>query len=109
MLQKALPYLEKSNSGRILFMSSAGARTGSTGEGLAYTTAKGAIASMTYCVAKFLKNKGITVNCISPDGIGNDNNELQEEEKKILTKIAATVICLLGEQAKYITGKMMDV
>lgn len=65
----ALPYLEKSRAGRIILISSAGARLGLAEEGLADCVVKGAVQSMTFALARELAGKGITVNCIAKSGL----------------------------------------
>lgn len=69
IIRYALPYLEKSRAGRIILISSAGARLGLAEEGFADCVVKGAVQSMTSYLARELAPKGITVNCIAKSGL----------------------------------------
>jgi len=119
MLQQAIPYLEKSSAPRVIFMASHKACTGASDDSLAYTVAKGGIISMTYYAAKILANKGITVNCIATGGIynnyGPDENEVDLVKRIPLGRIstpeevAAAVCYLVGDDAGFITGKVLNV
>ena len=67
MLQQSIPFLEKSNSARVVFLASQGAENGSGDDGLAYTTAKGGIIAMSQYASKMLADKKIMVNYIVDD------------------------------------------
>lgn len=69
IIRCALPWLEKSSAGRIILISSAGARLGLQEEGLADCVVKGAVQSMAFSLARELAPKGITVNCIAKSGL----------------------------------------
>jgi NAD(P)-dependent dehydrogenase (short-subunit alcohol dehydrogenase family) len=119
MLQHAIPYLENSSSPRVIFLATHGARYGNCEESLAYSVAKSGIFSLTYHVAKTLAEKGITVNCIATVG----NNSIygpDEIEDALINQSSGKGICslkvvsdavryLAGEEAGFITGKVLDV
>ena len=121
--QKVLPYLQKSNGGSIVNISSI---YGSVGNDFSlyentkmnppgvYNMVKGGINSLTnYLAAKFGKDQ-IRVNTISPGGIF-DNQDKKFVEKYIqkvpLARMGnpddiSPVICfLMGDKSKYITGQ----
>lgn len=65
MTSEAIPYLEKSDSPRVLNISSMAGRMGGYEEGIATVAAKGGIIALTKASARDLAAKGITVNCIA--------------------------------------------
>ena len=73
MVQAAIPYLERSKAPRIIFASTAGAQDGFTGENMADSIARGGVLTATYCLARELATKGITVNCIARTGLIDDH------------------------------------
>jgi 3-oxoacyl-[acyl-carrier protein] reductase len=70
-LRAAIPYLEQSKAGRVVFLADTEAKSGSDRDAMAVTMAKGALISLTKSAAKRLGSKGITVNCVAPAGIMN--------------------------------------
>ncbi len=73
IIKKALPYLEKSKAGRIILVTSGGAKINLPSEGLGGNIAEGGIIFMTYSMARELAPKCITVNCIVKSGLINDH------------------------------------
>lgn len=63
-----LPWLEKSNSGRMIFISSIWGQSG-IGHSYAYCAAKGALMAFAKNAAKELGPKGISVNSVAPGGV----------------------------------------
>ncbi|GIW21350.1 MAG: SDR family oxidoreductase [Candidatus Sericytochromatia bacterium] len=79
-----------------------------------YSASKSAIIHLTKYVAKYLKNKNIRVNCISPGGILDKQPEIfiEKYNKNCLNKgmlytedIVGTVLFLLSDNSKYINGQ----
>ncbi|MCD8241961.1 MAG: SDR family NAD(P)-dependent oxidoreductase, partial [Lachnospiraceae bacterium] len=66
VIQKALPWLEKSACGRIINISSNAGRMGGYEVCQSYTASKGGIISITFGIARQLAPKGITVNAVCP-------------------------------------------
>ena len=122
MVQAALPYLEKSKAGRVILMANAGAQDGFTGENIADSIARGGVITMTYCLARELAPKGITVNCIAATGIVNDHpprSEKNLDSEKLLPLIpvghigtndefGAAVQYLVSEEAAFVTGQVIN-
>jgi len=67
MLQQSIPFLEKSNSPRVICLASKGAENGRGDDGLAYTTAKGGVIAMVQYASEMLADKKIEVNYIVKD------------------------------------------
>ena len=80
----------------------------------AYSAIKGGIINFTRYLASYFGKHNINVNCISPGGIYDNQNSafVENYNKKVPMKrmgtpkdIAPSVIFLLSDQAKYITGQ----
>lgn len=80
----------------------------------AYSAIKGGIINFTRYLASYFGKYNINVNCISPGGIYDNQNSafVENYNKKVPMKrmgtpkdIAPSVIFLLSDQAKYITGQ----
>jgi NAD(P)-dependent dehydrogenase (short-subunit alcohol dehydrogenase family) len=78
-----------------------------------YSAIKSGIISITKYLAKYLKNKKIKVNCISPGGILNNQNKIfiKKYKKKCLSKglldpndLCGLVRFLLSSDSNYING-----
>lgn len=122
MVQKGLPYLEKSSAGRIILMASAGAQNGFQGENFCDSVSRGAVITMTYCLARELASKGITVNCIARSGLINDDPPHQfssfdsESIKSAIPvgrigtsdEFGAAVAYLASEEAGFVTGQVLN-
>jgi NAD(P)-dependent dehydrogenase (short-subunit alcohol dehydrogenase family) len=79
----------------------------------AYSAIKGGVVNFTRYLASYLGPDGIRVNCVSPGGIFDNQNELfvSQYEKKVPLRrmglpadIAPVVSFLLSDDAAYITG-----
>jgi NAD(P)-dependent dehydrogenase (short-subunit alcohol dehydrogenase family) len=120
-IKTAVPHLEKSG-GAIVTLASVSAFIGSE-EGVAYTTTKGAVLSMTYAAAGDLASKGIRVNAVSPGWVDGgfthqamatmDNpDDLVKTAKRLHylgrlatpTDVANAAVWLLSDQAAFVTG-----
>ena len=80
----------------------------------AYSAIKGGVVNFTRYLASYLGKYGIRVNCVSPGGIYDEQNELfvnQYEERVPLKRmgtpgdIAPSISFLLSDDAAYITGQ----
>ena len=121
MLRAGLPYLRKSTTPRVIFMTSVEGCMGGSYESLANAVAKGAVKALTLNAAARLAPEGITVNCISkgsiprmeplPDGSVDSSSRLPVIPMGRLgtQKDLAGAICFLAsEESSYITGQVLE-
>ena len=85
-IRAALPYLRKSEGGRIVNIASTEG-LGATPETSPYTSAKHGVIGLTRSLAVELGREGITVNCICPGAIHTGMTQhIKEEHKTIFAK-----------------------
>lgn len=122
MIQKALPYLKESASGRIVNISSNAGRMGGYENSQSYTASKGGIIAITMGIARQLAPYGITVNVVCPGTTETEMTKLYDKNTKerLISRIpmgrlakpeeiAAAVCFFASEEASYITGAILDV
>jgi len=122
VIQKALPYLEKSRAPRVINLSSNSGRMGGFENGMAYSASKGGIIALTYGIARQLASRRITVNCIAPGTIESGMSRARDHEtlKRLLSRfpigrlgttdeIAAAACYFASEEAGFTTGAVLDV
>lgn len=122
MIQKALPYLKESASGRIVNVSSNAGRMGGYENSQSYTASKGGIIAITMGIARQLAPYGITVNVVCPGTTETEMTKLYDKNTKerLISRIpmgrlakpeeiAAAVCFFASEEASYITGAILDV
>lgn len=114
---------QKSDSGAIVNVSSAAAKTGSPFEYIDYAASKGAIDSLTKGLAMELAEQGIRVNAVRPGFIktqmhadGGEPNRVERLAPNIPLKRGGTVLevaeaiaWLLSEKSSYTTGTLLDI
>ena len=117
-VQKLLPLLKKSNSGRIVLMGSVTNELGFSSLS-AYASANAAVSGLTRTLAHELGEFNITVNCINPGSIAVEKNkdELNSDKcKKVVSSqsiarqiypqdIMGLLCLLLSESSSFITGQ----
>jgi 3-oxoacyl-[acyl-carrier protein] reductase len=116
------PFLQSKNSGRIIFASSFAAIVPSVGSA-AYAASKSAIVSLTRVLAAELGPWNITVNAYAPGMIPTEMSSIdrlsESRQNELLDTlcirewgsaedIASLLIFLSSEQARYITGTLID-
>jgi 3-oxoacyl-[acyl-carrier protein] reductase len=117
------PAMRKRGWGRIVNVGSLAAKGSDVGAGAAYAAAKGAIASLTFSLARDLAADGVTVNavsaaCVKSSTMAEELNEAQR--RQILTQIPVGRFCepeefahavrfLASPLAGFITGEILDV
>lgn len=116
------PYLKSKNSGRIIFASSFAAIVPSVGSA-AYAASKSAVVSLTRVLAAELGPWNITVNAYAPGMIPTNMSAIdtltESRQNEMLDTlcirewgsaddIASLLIFLSSEQARYITGTLID-
>ena len=118
--QAVLPHMIERRSGRIIFISSMAARTGSAIYSPAYSAAKAGLIGLTIALSAQLEQYGILVNAITPGVIGTTGTPMQEEEKREYLAayplgfggpqpVADAVAYLLGSSGDWISGAVLNV
>ena len=118
-----LPAMRKRGWGRIINVGSLAAKTGGVTAGTAYATSKGALASLTFALAREAAADGVTVNLIAPAYVKTHTvtEELNESQRRLLLaqiplgrfcepeEFAHAVRFLAAPLAGFITGEVLDV
>src|ERR1700722_5575548 len=107
--------------GRIIGISSGVGVAGSPGQGN-YAAAKAGLIGMSKALAAEVASRGITVNCVAPGFIQSPMTDVlnEKQREKILSEIpqggiglpldiAAGVVYLASEEAKYVTGQTLHI
>lgn len=108
--------------GRIVNVSSVGARTGGMGPLAPYCATKAGVLALTKSFASYLSRRGVTVNAVAPGPTRTDMTAewdpayVAQVESAILVgrfaypeEIASTIAFLVSDEASYITGSTVDV
>jgi 3-oxoacyl-[acyl-carrier protein] reductase len=118
-----LPGMKKRGWGRIVNVASIAAKTGGPNAGIAYSTSKGALASLTFALAREAAAQGVTVNGVAPAHVKTPaiTEELNDAQRRqILAQIPVGRFCepeefahavrfLVSPLAGFITGEILDV
>jgi len=117
-----LPAMKKRGWGRIVNVASLAAKTGGLTAGTAYAASKGAMASLTFSLARECAPHGVTVNAIAPAYVKTPmvTEQLNEaQQRQILAQIPvgrfcepeefAHAVCFLASPLSgFITGEVLD-
>lgn len=119
--REACKKLIKNNWGRIINISSIVGLTGNAGQ-VNYAASKAGIIAMSKSIAKEVASRGVTVNCVAPGFIDTKMTEVlnEKQKEKILDnipmkrmgtgeEIAAGVLFLASDEARYITGHVLNI
>jgi len=122
MCQAAAEPMAANGWGRIVNISSVGARTGGMGPLAPYCAAKAGVLSITKSFANFLSRRGVTVNAVAPGPLRTQMTAdwypgyVDAVEKAILKgrfaypeEVANVITFLASDAAGYITGATLDV
>jgi 3-oxoacyl-[acyl-carrier protein] reductase len=117
-----LPAMKKRAWGRIVNVCSLAAKTGGLTAGTAYSTSKGALASLTFSLARETAAHGVTVNAIAPAYVKTPmvTEQLNESQRRLLLaqipvgrfcepeEFAHAVRFLVSPLSGFITGEVLD-
>ncbi len=105
--------------GAIVLVSSAASRLGSPGEYVDYAASKGAVDTLGLGLAREVAAEGVRVNVVRPGLIDTEIHEPGRLERMAAAvpagragtaeEVAAAIVWLLGEDAAYTTGALLDV
>lgn len=109
--------------GGIVLVSSAASRLGAPGEYVDYAASKGAIDTLGLGLAREVANEGIRVNVVRPGVIDTEihgrngrpdraktlANTIPMQRAGQAAEVAAAIMWLLGDDASYCTGSILDV
>jgi len=118
-----LPGMKSRGWGRIVNVGSLAAKTGGITAGTAYATSKGALASLTFSLARECAAHGVTVNAIAPAYVKTPmvTDQLNEAQRRqLLSQIPVGRFCepeefahavrfLVAPLSGFITGEVLDV
>ena len=118
-----LPDMKAERWGRIINVCSLAMKTGGITAGTAYTASKGALASLTFSLAREAASFGVTVNGIAPAYIKTPmvTEQLTEEQRRLLLdqipvgrfceaeEVAHVVRFLVSPLSGFITGEIIDI
>lgn len=122
MMKAALPYLRKSSSPRVIFMTTVEGCSGGTRESFVNAVGKGAVRALTLVSAQHLAPSGITVNAIAKGAIPRVEplREGDADPSRLLPLIPqgrlgtpgdlAEAVCFFAsEESSYTTGQILYV
>jgi 3-oxoacyl-[acyl-carrier protein] reductase len=118
-----MPGMKKRAWGRIINVCSLESKTGGLTAGVAYAASKGALASLTFSLAREAAAHGVTVNAIAPAYVKTPmvTEQLNEQQRRhLLAQIPVGRFCepeefahavrfLASPLAGFITGEILDV
>ena len=117
--QAVLPHMKKRGRGAIVSMSSLAAKTGGLAAGPPYAAAKAGVATLTTNLARTLAPHRIRVNAIAPGVIDTVMTSAPQHaaltaqiplgEKGRPEDVARCALFLVSEDARHITGELIDV
>jgi len=122
LARRVLPGMKERRFGRIVNVCSLAMKSGGLTAGTAYTTSKGAVAALTFSLAREAASFGVTVNAISPAYVKTPMvmEQLTEAQRKALLaqipvgrfcepeEFAHCVAFLVSPLSGFITGEILD-
>lgn len=122
LCQAAAPIMSERGWGRIVNISSIGARTGGVSQSAVYNATKAAIISLTKNFARNYGSRGVTANAVAPGAVDSFMTQhiIPEYRDRYIAEIpvgrfsqpqeiAAAVDFLASDRAGYINGAVIDV
>lgn len=121
LIRSAIRGMMKRRAGRVINITSVVGVTGNPGQAN-YCAAKAGMIGMTKSMAAEVANRGITLNCIAPGFIATAMTEALTDDQKTKINatipagamgtpedIAAAVVYLASDEAKYMTGQTLHI
>jgi 3-oxoacyl-[acyl-carrier protein] reductase len=122
LARRVLPGMKERRFGRIVNVCSLAMKSGGLTAGTAYTTSKGAVAALTFSLAREAAAFGVTVNAISPAYVKTPmvTEQLTEAQRQALLaqipvgrfcepeEFAHCVAFLVSPLSGFITGEILD-
>ena len=120
--QCVVPGMKAAGWGRIVNVGSLASKTGGITAGTAYSVSKGALAALTFTLARELASHGVTANAIAPAYVNTPmvTEQLNEAQRQALLKqvpvgrfcepeeFAHVVSFLVSPMSGFITGEVID-
>lgn len=119
--REAIKGMMKQRAGRIINITSIVGVTGNAGQAN-YAASKAGLIGLSKSLAAEVASRGITVNCVAPGFIDSPMTEVlnEKQREKILSEIpqggigspqdiAAGVVYLASDEAKYVTGQTLHI
>ena len=119
--QAVLPHMRDRRRGVILTLSSLAAKTGGVAAGPADGASKAGVSALTVHLAKVMAPFGVRVNALAPGvidtdmtrGLGGNHAELASQiplgEKGLAADVAHGALFLASDEARHITGEIVDI
>jgi 3-oxoacyl-[acyl-carrier protein] reductase len=120
-IQQALPTMMRARTGRIINIASVVAQMGNAGQAN-YVAAKAGLIGLTKAIAIEIASRNVTVNAVAPGFIETPMTDVLPDKVKEELKtriplgrmgsareVAAAIVFLASDEARYITGHVLDV
>lgn len=118
-IQAMLPHLRERRQGAVINLSSLAAKSGGLAAGPPYAAAKAGVSALTIGLARYLAPFRVRVNAIAPGVIDTDMTRSPQHaglaaqiplgEKGAPEDVAHCALFLASEDARHITGEIIDV
>ena len=122
LTRAVLPAMARRGWGRIVNLSSVGARTGGLSQSAVYNMTKAGLGSFTRFVARHYADSGITSNAVAPGGVETGMTAHLDDEMRAAivrqipvgrmaapSEVASAVVFLASDGAAFVNGVTLDV